>query len=92
VAVYADLHINGCDQSLCRYNFKPFEKDVQAMLNEFTIRHPATKYAVMNLGKKLAGACVSMADSISSCEQCGESISGICQSCRIINEVTANGT
>jgi uncharacterized protein (TIGR00269 family) len=92
VALYADLHINGCDRSLCRYNFKPFEKDVQAMLNEFTIRHPATKYAVMNLGKKLAGACVSMADSISSCEQCGESISGICQSCRIINEVTANGT
>ncbi|HWS21614.1 MAG TPA: ATP-binding protein [Methanoregula sp.] len=92
VALYADLHIKGCDRSLCRYNFKPFEKDVQAMLNEFTIRHPATKYAVMNLGKKLAGACVSMADSISSCEQCGESISGICQSCRIINEVTANGT
>jgi uncharacterized protein (TIGR00269 family) len=92
VALYADLHINGCDRSLCRYNFKPFEKDVQEMLNEFTIRHPATKYAVMNLGKKLAGACVSMADSISSCEQCGESISGICQSCRIINEVTANGT
>jgi uncharacterized protein (TIGR00269 family) len=92
VALYADLHINGCDRSLCRYNFKPFEKDVQEMLNEFTIRHPATKYAVMNLGKKLAGACVSMADSISSCEKCGESISGICQSCRIINEVTANGT
>jgi uncharacterized protein (TIGR00269 family) len=92
VALYADLHIKGCDRSLCRYNYKPFDKDVQAMLNEFTIRHPATKYAVMNLGEKLAGACVSIADSISSCEQCGESISGICQSCRIINEVTANGT
>ncbi len=92
VALYADLHVKGSDRSLCRYNYKPFDKDVQAMLNEFTIRHPATKYAVMNLGEKLAGACVSMADSISSCEQCGESISGICQSCRIINEVTANGT
>jgi uncharacterized protein (TIGR00269 family) len=92
VALYADLHIKGSDRSLCRYNYKPFDKDVQTMLNEFTIRHPATKYAVMNLGEKLAGACVSMADSISSCEQCGESIYGICQSCRIINEVTANGT
>ena len=92
VALYADLHIKGSDRSLCRYNYNPFNKDVQAMLNEFTIRHPATKYAVMNLGKNLAGACVSMADSISSCEQCGESVSGICQSCRIINEVTANGT
>ena len=66
----------GSDRSRCPYNNKPFEKDVQAMLNEFTIRHPATKYALMNLGKKLAGACVSMADSISSCEQCGEPTDG----------------
>ena len=92
VALYADLHIKGSDRFLCCYNYNPFDKDVQAMLNEFTIRHPATKYAVMNLGEKLTDACVSMADSISLCEQCGESISGICQSCRIINEVTANGT
>ncbi len=67
-------------------------EDVQSMLNEFTIRHPATKYALLNLEKNLAGACVSMADSIPSCEQCGEPTDGICQSCRIINEVTAHGT
>ena len=92
VALYADLHIKGCDQSRCPYNNKPFEEDVHTMLNEFTIRHPATKYALVSLEKNLAVACVSMADSISSCEQCGEPTDGICQGCHMVDEVTANGT
>jgi len=92
VALYADHHINGCDQSRCPYNNKPFEEDVQVMLNDFTIRHPATKYALMSLEKNLAGACVSLANSVPSCQQCGEPTNGICQGCRIINEVTAHGT
>jgi uncharacterized protein (TIGR00269 family) len=92
VALYADLHVKGCDQSRCPYNNKPFEEEMQAVLNEFTIRHPATKYALLSLEKNLAGACVSMADLIPSCQQCGEPTNGICQNCRIINEVTAHGT
>ena len=39
--------INPC----CPYNNNPFEGDVHAMLNEFTVRHPATKYALMSLEK-----------------------------------------
>ena len=92
VALYADLHIKRCDQSHCPYNNKPFEENVRAMLNEFTIRHPATKYALLSLEKNLAGACVSLADSIPSCEQCGEPADDIYQGCRIVAEVTANGT
>jgi uncharacterized protein (TIGR00269 family) len=92
VALYADLHVKGCDQSRCPYNNKPFEEDMQAMLNKFTIRHPATKYALLSLEKNLAGACVSMADSIPSCEKCGELSDSICHYCRIIDEVTENGT
>jgi uncharacterized protein (TIGR00269 family) len=92
VALYADLHVTGCDQSRCPYNNKPFEEDMQAMLNKFAIRHPATKYALLSLEKNLASACVSMADSIPSCEQCGELSDGICHCCRIIDEVTANGS
>jgi uncharacterized protein (TIGR00269 family) len=92
VALYADLHIKGCDQSYCPYNNKPFEETVRAMLNEFSIRHPATKYALLSLEKNLAGACVSMADSIPSCELCGKPTEGICPSCRIVDEVTAHGT
>lgn len=92
VALYADLHIKSYGQSGCPYNNQPFEEDVQAMLNQFTNRHPATKYALLNLGKKLACGCVPLADSVTSCQQCGEPTEGICQSCRIINEVTAHGS
>jgi uncharacterized protein (TIGR00269 family) len=92
VALYADLHDIGCDQFRCPYNTKPFEEDTQAMLNTFTIRHPATKYALLSLERNLAGACVTMADSVPFCQQCGEQTDGICHGCRIISEVTAHGT
>jgi uncharacterized protein (TIGR00269 family) len=91
VELYAGLHVKGYIQSRCPYSNKPFEGDVIAMLNEFTIRHPATKYALLNLGKILAGSCVSMRDSFSSCERCGEPADGVCQSCSIISEVTDHG-
>jgi uncharacterized protein (TIGR00269 family) len=92
VELYADLHIQGCVQSRCPYNNDPFDGDVHAMVNEFTVRHPATKYALLSLEKNLAGACLSMTDSIHSCQQCGEPTDGICQGCRIIQEMNAHGT
>lgn len=93
VAFYADLQVKGYIQSCCPYDNKPPDEDTQAMLNDFTIRHPATKYALLGLKKNLAAACASLADSISSCERCGEPADGIiCQSCHIIDEVNANGT
>jgi uncharacterized protein (TIGR00269 family) len=91
VALYADLHVKICDQSLCPYKDTPFEKDVQTLLNEFSIRHPATKYALMSLEKNLGGACVSIADSIPLCEKCGQYTDGICGDCHIISEVVAHG-
>ena len=87
VALYADLHVKSCDQSLCPYMCAPFEKDVEALLNEFSIRHPATNYALMSLEKNLGGACVSIADSIPSGVKCGQYTDGICVDCRIISEL-----
>jgi uncharacterized protein (TIGR00269 family) len=92
VELYAGLHVMGYNQSRCPYADKPFEGDVKKMVDEFAIRHPATKYALLSLGKNLADACVSMADLRFSCERCGEPAEGICQSCRIIKEVTTHGT
>ena len=91
VALYADLHNLKYEQSICPYMTDVFDKNVQTLLNDFTIHHPATKYALQNLGKHLTSACTSIADAISTCEQCGEPTDGICQSCRIISEVTAHG-
>lgn len=91
VALYADLHVKSSGLSLCLSAYTPFEKDVQALLNEFSIRHPATKYALMSLEKNLVRACVSIEDSIPSCEKCGQYTDEICGDCRIISEVTTHG-
>jgi uncharacterized protein (TIGR00269 family) len=92
ISLYADLHIKEYNQSRCPYTNNHFEEDVDAMLNEFANHHPATKYALLSLKKSLARACVSVPDFSSSCERCGEPVVGICQNCRIIDEVTAHGT
>jgi uncharacterized protein (TIGR00269 family) len=90
VALYASFHGGDMNQYRCPYNTAPFEKDVQVMLNDLTARHPATKHALVNLQKNLERACTTNADTISFCERCGEPTDGICMSCRIIDEVTAN--
>jgi uncharacterized protein (TIGR00269 family) len=72
IALYADLHINEYNRSHCPYTNNHFDEDVNAMLNEFTLHHPATKYALLSLKKNLEHACVSLPDFYSSCERCGE--------------------
>jgi hypothetical protein len=65
---------------------------VQMILNDYTTRHPATKYALTSLKKNLTGVRGSLVDLIPSCEQCGEPTDGECPNCRILGEVTAGGT
>jgi uncharacterized protein (TIGR00269 family) len=91
MALYATLHVMGYNKSRCPYKNKSFDKDIREMLDEFTTRHPATKYALMNLKKNLTSACTG-ADGVPSCQQCGELSNGICMSCRIIDEVIAHGS
>jgi tRNA(Ile)-lysidine synthase TilS/MesJ len=91
VALYADLHLNGCNQLCCPHKNDPFQWDVQTMLNDYTTRHPATKYALTNLRKNLTGICGPIADLIPSCDQCGEPTDGEYPVCRILGEVTAGG-
>jgi uncharacterized protein (TIGR00269 family) len=92
IMLYADLHVKEYNRFHCPYTNNHFEEDVNAMLNEFTMHHPATKYALLSLKKNLTHACVAMQDFCSPCERCGEPVVGICQNCRIIDEVTAYGT
>ena len=91
VELYADLHLHGFNLSRSPYKNDPFHGDVKTMLNDFTLRHPATKFALANLKKNLAGTCSSIAGLIPFCERCGEPGDTLCQGCRIINEVTADG-
>jgi uncharacterized protein (TIGR00269 family) len=91
IALYAEVHVKEYNRSHCPYTNNHFDEDVDAMLNEFTLHHPATKYALLGLKKNLARSCVSLPDFSSSCERCGEPAIGICHNCRIIDEVTSHG-
>lgn len=92
VALYAALNAGSNDTSRCPFTSEPFETDVREMLDNFTLLHPATKYALMNLKKNLESTCFTKVDSVHTCKRCGESAEGICMSCRIIDEVTAHGS
>ena len=91
VGLYADLHLHGFNLSHNPYKNDPFCGDVETMLNDFTLRHPGTKFALANLKKNLGRTCSSIAGLIPFCEKCGEPGETLCQGCRIINEVTADG-
>lgn len=90
VILYAGFHDLKYEQSTCPY-MNDVENDVRTLLNGFTHRHPATKYALHNLGIHINEDCATMANAVSACERCGEPADGICQSCRILSEVTVHG-
>lgn len=92
VALYTAFYAGSDDTSRCPFTSGPFETDVHELLDNFTLRHPATKYALMNLKKNLENTCFTKVDSVHSCERCGEPGEGLCTSCRIIDEVTSHGS
>ena len=76
VALYTALCAGSNDISRCPFTSGPFETDVREMLDNFTLRHPATKYALMNLKKNLENTCFTKVDSVHTCERCGEPARG----------------
>jgi hypothetical protein len=48
------------------------------MLDTYTSNHPATKYALLNLGEKMAGFPAGIAGLIHACEENGEYQRDIC--------------
>jgi tRNA(Ile)-lysidine synthase TilS/MesJ len=53
VALYAYLHAEGFEIRRCPYSHNVLSTDVHALLNDYTWRHPSTKYALANLGGQL---------------------------------------
>ena len=53
-------------------------KDMVTMLDTYTSNHPATKYALLNLGEKMAGFPAGIAGLIRACEENGEYQRDIC--------------
>jgi uncharacterized protein (TIGR00269 family) len=88
VALYAHLHVGGFEEAGCPYSHNAIRADVRELLNDYNYRHPATKYALVNLGEELAGTGPSLPSTMSPCPRCGEPCQPPCRVCQILDEVT----
>jgi uncharacterized protein (TIGR00269 family) len=87
VALYAHLYVQGFEERGCPYSHNALRADVRSLLNEYHYRHPATKYAVVNLGEKLSGLGGELEPTTGICPTCGEPTLGSCRTCQVIDEV-----
>jgi uncharacterized protein (TIGR00269 family) len=90
VGLYAHLHVKGFVEGRCPYAHDTLRTDVNAVLNDYTLRHPSTKYSLVNLAGRFAQAGAAVKEEIQTCEHCREPCGGTCQSCRILKEVLGN--
>jgi uncharacterized protein (TIGR00269 family) len=87
VALYALLHVEGFDTARCPYAGNALREEVRDLLNDYTCRHPATKYALVNLGEKLSQMADRAESEMRICERCGEPCGAVCRSCQIVAEM-----
>jgi uncharacterized protein (TIGR00269 family) len=87
VALYAYLHVGGFEEAGCPYSHNAIRADVRELLNDYSYRHPATKFALVNLGKELRQIGPDQPSTLRLCETCGEPCQPPCRVCQILEEV-----
>ncbi|NLA37998.1 MAG: TIGR00269 family protein [Methanomicrobiales archaeon] len=87
VALYAFLHVEGFDLSGCPYAAGALRGDVREILDDYTYRHPATKYSLVNLGETLKNPEKPQEEGLRVCERCEEPCGRICRTCQILDEI-----
>jgi tRNA(Ile)-lysidine synthase TilS/MesJ len=70
----------------CPYSASARELDIHALLDEYTLNHPATKHALVNLRENLSGTPCEAAGNIPVCACCGEPGTSTCGNCGILDE------
>ncbi|KUK60986.1 MAG: hypothetical protein XD82_1383 [Methanoculleus marisnigri] len=65
--------------------------DVRGILDDYTYRHPATKYSLVNLGETLREPAKNHTEGLRVCERCGEPCGKICRTCQVLDEVRKGG-
>jgi tRNA(Ile)-lysidine synthase TilS/MesJ len=78
IYLYAALCGFGDGETLSPEQGNGLHKDTIAMLDNFTHNHPATKYALLNLGEKLANSAGRITGLIQACEWYGKYPQGCC--------------
>jgi uncharacterized protein (TIGR00269 family) len=96
VALYAFLHVEGFDAAGCPYAVGALRRDVRGVLDDYTYRHPATKYSLVRLGEALRRTGTAPETVFGVCERCGEPMPGepgreICRACQVLDELGAPG-
>ncbi len=88
IQIYAAMHTNAPAPVTCPYAAAGIDSDVHTALDEYTLNHPGTKHALVNLREHLSGAGCTAAGTIPTCPRCGElgTEPGACRSCGIIDE------
>lgn len=84
VALYATLNVEGFIGAGCPYSVNALRADVREILNIYNYKHPATKYALINLAEGLKSSKTEDTAGPSICPVCGEPVFGECQVCRIV--------
>ena len=87
VALYALIHVEGFEIGRCPYSHNALRADVRNLLNDYSWRHPATRYSLVNLGEHLAATGTAAGSAVTLCKTCGEPSIGECQPCRMLSEV-----
>lgn len=92
VALYAHLNVEGFEDRGCPYSYNALRADVRSLLNDYNYRHPATKYALVNLGEELAGRLGEEMEQpkMNTCVRCGEPFWEQCRTCQLLDEVRGN--
>ncbi|MFA6224607.1 MAG: tRNA(Ile)-lysidine synthase [Methanoregula sp.] len=88
ISLYAALCGFGNERAINPEQGDGLHKDTVAMLESYTNNHPATKYALLNLGENLAGSSKGMAGLIQECVCYGECQRGCCNDGSIYSKVT----
>jgi len=87
VALYTYLQTGRIDTGRCPYSHNALRAEVRQMLNAYAWKHPATRFALVNLGQELAALGSASPGTVHTCTRCGEPCGTTCRSCEILDEV-----
>ncbi|MDY0389055.1 MAG: TIGR00269 family protein [Methanolobus sp.] len=89
VALYAYLHDLPLGLGGCPYAHEAVRKEIRVMLNEFEVRHPGTKYALLSGFDKISGILGREfpQEGLSKCIICGQACTeDVCQACKLLKK------
>lgn len=91
VALYAQVFVPSYDRTGCPYAHNALRGEVRGLLNSYERQHPGTKYALVNLGEKIARQGTIEEKEVSLCPDCGEPCAGACRACEILRDMRESG-